>query len=150
MLKQRIEQDLKKALLGGDKSRVSTLRVLKSAILNVEVAKGVREAGLNDEDIISILSKEAKKRQETAELYQKAGEIERAKAELAEKLIIEDYLPRQLSDEELKSIVEEVIVNTGASSLREMGEVIGEVKKRAGASADGGRIARLVKEGLVD
>lgn len=149
MLKQRIEQDLKNAMLGGDKQRVSTLRVLKSAILYAEVAKGSREAGLTDPEIIDILSKEAKKRQETAELYKKAGESERAAAELGEKAIIDIYLPKQLSDKELAAIVSEVITDTGASSSQQMGQVIGEVKKRIGGSADGARIADVVKKGLM-
>lgn len=150
MLKQHIEQDLKNAMLGGDKQRVSTLRVVKSAILYAEVAKGKRATGLNDAEIIDILSKEAKKRQETAELYQKAGESDRAATELAEKAIIELYLPEQLSDAELERIVQEAIHSTHAESAQQMGQVIGEVKKQVGASADGGRIARFVKERLTN
>jgi uncharacterized protein YqeY len=149
MLKQRIEQDLKKAMLGGDKRSVSTLRVLKSAILYVEVAKGSRDVGLTDDEIVDVLSKEAKKRQDTAELYQKAGETSRAEEELSEKAIIEIYLPEQLSDDDLKRIVSEAIASTGAVSAQQMGQVIGRVKKQVGASADGTRIARFVKEGLV-
>jgi uncharacterized protein YqeY len=149
MLKQRIEQDLKNAMLGGDKQRVSTLRVVKSVILYAEVAKGSRDTGLSDNEVIELLSKEAKKRQETARIYQKAGENGRAEAELAEKKIIDAYLPEQLSDDDLKRIVQEVIKSTGAASPQDMGRVIGEVKNRVGSSADGSRIARLVKEGLV-
>jgi uncharacterized protein YqeY len=149
MLKQRIEQDLKSAMLGGDKQRVSTLRVVKSVILYAEVAKGSRDTGLSDNEVIELLSKEAKKRQETAKIYQKAGENGRAEAELAEKKIIDVYLPEQLSDDDLKRIVQEVIKGTGAASPQDMGRVIGEVKNRVGSSADGSRIALLVKEGLV-
>lgn len=146
MLKERIEQDFKKAMLGGDKQRVSTLRVIKSAILYVEVAKGKRDEGLSDHEITDVLSKEAKKRQEASDLYQKAGEHERAEAELAEKAIIDEYLPEQLSDDNLRKIVNEVIADIGVTSAEQMGRVIGEVKKRTGISADGSRIARLVKE----
>jgi len=148
MLKKRIEQDLKDAMLGGDKQRVSTLRVVKSAILYAEVAKGSRELGLSDAEVVELLSKEAKRRQDAAELYQNAGETERARTELAEKEIIESYLPKQLSEAELEQIVQEVITDHGVTSLQEMGQIIGEVKKRVGGSADGARIARLVKEGL--
>lgn len=148
MLKKRIEQDLKDAMLGGDKQRVSTLRVVKSAILYAEVAKGSRGVGLSDPEIIELLSKEAKRRQDTAELYQNAGETERARAELAEREIIESYLPKQLSEAELERIVQKVITERRAISLQEMGQIIGEVKKRVGGSADGARIARIVKEGL--
>jgi uncharacterized protein YqeY len=148
MLKERIEQDLKKAMLGGDKQRVSTLRIIKSAMLYEEVAKGKRESGLSDEEITNLLSREAKKRQETAELYQKSREGERAEAELAEKAIIEVYLPKQLSDDELINVVEECIKRIGASSMQDMGHVIADVKQQVYGSADGGRIARFVKERL--
>ena len=148
MLKQRIEQDLKDAMLGGDKQRVSTLRILKSAILYVEVAKGIRGIGLDDSEIVELFSKEAKKRQDTAELYRKAGEADRATAEIAEKEIIEGYLPKQLSDVELRLIVQDAITASGAVSSQQMGQIISEVKKRVEGSEDGARIARLVKEGL--
>jgi uncharacterized protein len=148
MLKRRIEQDLKDAMLGGDKQRVSTLRILKSAILYVEVAKGSRETGLTDPEVVDILLKESKKRQEAADLYQKAAENERAEAELTEKAIIDTYLPKQLSDEELERIIKEVIESTGSTSIQQMGQVIAEVKKRVGGSAAGARVALIVKEGL--
>lgn len=149
MLKQRIEQDLKKAMLGGDKQRVSTLRLVKSAILYAEVAKGSRQNGLSDTEIIELLSKEAKQRQDTADIYQKTGEVDRAAAELAEKDIINAYLPEQLSDNVLKRVVRESIDSTGATSTQAMGQVIAEVKRQVGGSADGARIARFVKEGLI-
>src|ERR1700752_3547961 len=101
MLEQRLEQDIKTALLAGDKSRALTLRGLKAALLNVKVATGKRESGLTDAEVLPILSKEAKKRQESADLYQQGGNQEKAEAELTEKAIIEEYLPAQLSEAEL-------------------------------------------------
>jgi hypothetical protein len=148
MIKQQIDQDLKAALLGGDKARAMTLRGLKSAILYVEIAEGKREQGLEDDAIIALFAKEAKKRQESADLYTQGGNAERAAAERAEKKIIEGYLPPQLSDDELKEVIEKAIATTGASSLQQMGQVIAAVKKEAGATADGGRVAQLVKERL--
>lgn len=148
MLKQQIEQDLKKALLAGDKERATVLRSLKSAILYEEVAKGVREAGLTDEAIVALFAKEAKKRQESADFYVKGDAEDRAANELAEKSIIEEYLPKQLSDEELGAIVEAVIADLGASGPQAMGQVIGQVKQKTGGQADGGRIAQMVKEKL--
>ncbi|HUC89920.1 MAG TPA: GatB/YqeY domain-containing protein [Patescibacteria group bacterium] len=148
MLKQRIDQDLKTALLSGNKVLATTLRGLKSAILYVEVAKGAREQGLGDDEIITILAKEAKKRQESADLYIQGGSQERAQAELDEKKAIEQYLPAQISDEELGRIVDEAIAEVGASGPQAMGQVIGLVKQKAGASADGARIANSVKERL--
>lgn len=148
MLKQQIEQDLKTALLAGDKTLATTLRSLKSVILYAEVAQGTREEGLSDEGIEALFVKEVKKRQESADLYKKGGNSERAQSELAEKSVIESYLPKQLKDDELRTLVEQSIEQLGVSSMQGMGLVIAEVKKRAGNSADGGRIAQFVKERL--
>jgi len=148
MLKARIDQELKKALLAGDKLLPTTLRGLKSVILYEEVAKGVREQGLSDDEIIALLSKEAKKRQESADLYRQGGNEEKAAAELAEKKVIEAYLPSQLSDEELSKLVDETIAELGVSDPSAMGQVIGAVKQKTAGQADGARIAQLVKERL--
>ena len=115
MLEQRLEQDIKSALLAGNSARVTTLRGLKSAVLNVKVAEGKRDSGLSDDEVIAIFSKEAKKRQESAALYSQGGDETRASAELSEKAIIEEYLPAQLSEAEVAAIVDEIIANTGAS-----------------------------------
>jgi uncharacterized protein YqeY len=148
MLKQQLEQDLKTALLAGDKERATTLRSLKSVILYAEVAEGSRDKGLNDEAIVALFSKEAKKRQESADLFVKGGAEDRAAAELAEKAIIEGYLPKQLSDEELTTIIDSTIAESGLSGPQAMGQVIGQVKQKTAGQADGGRIASLVKERL--
>jgi uncharacterized protein len=148
MLKQRIDQDLKVALLEGNKVLVTTLRGIKSVILYAEVAKGVRDEGLPDDEIIPLLAKEVKKRQESADLYKQGGSMERAEAELEEKKVIEQYLPRQLSDEDLAKVVDDVIARTEATGPAAMGQVIGGVKQQVGAQADGARIAAMVKERL--
>jgi uncharacterized protein YqeY len=148
MLKQQIERDLKEALLGGQKDRAITLRGLKSAILYVEVAEGSRDKGLTDDQIITLFAKEAKKRQESADFYVKGGSPERAEAELAEKKIIEAYLPQQLSDEELAKIVDSEISSLDTISPQVMGQIIGKVKQATEGRADGARIAQLVKERL--
>ena len=148
MLKARIDQDLKTALLAGDKVLATTLRGLKSVILYVEVAKGLRDEGLGDDEIIVLLSKEAKKRQESADLFRQGGNQEKAAAELTEKKVIEAYLPSQLSDEELSGIVDKVIEDLGVSGSGAMGQVIGVVKQKTAGQADGGRIAQIVKERL--
>ncbi len=147
-LKTTIDADIKSAMLAGDKTLVTTLRGLKSAILNIEVAEGKRAEGLSDDAIIAVLQKEAKKRQESADLYEQGGSVEKQQAELAEKTVIEKYLPAQLSEGEITKLVEEAIAATGASGMQAMGQVIGAVKAKTGASADGGTIARLVKERL--
>ena len=148
MLKQQIEQDLKAALLAGNKDLATTLRGLKSVILYAEVAKGVREKGLSDDEIVILLSKEAKKRQESADLYNKGASEVRAQAELVEKAVIEKYLPSQLDDAELRSIVDEAVSELGATSPQAMGQVIASVKQKVGASAEGSRVARFAKERL--
>lgn len=147
-LEQRLEQDIKTALLAGEKPRVITLRGLKSNLLNVKVAEGKRDSGLSDQEVINIFSKEAKKRQESADLYVQGGSQERADKELVEKAVIEEYLPKQLSEAEIASIVAEVITETGATQQRDMGKVIAGVRAKTAGSADGSIIARLTKEKL--
>ena len=147
-IKEKLEQDLKAALLGGDKERASVLRGLKSAILYEEVAQGARDSGLPDDKVQAILAKEAKKRQESADAYQKGGNEDRAAAELAEKGIIATYLPKQLSELETKQLIDEVAAEQGGVSKETMGAIIAGVKQRAGGAADGATVARLVKERL--
>ncbi len=148
MLEKRIEQDLKAALLGGDKLKVTTLRSIKSALLYAKVAAGKREAGLSEEEEIVVLTKESKKRQESADLYIKGNSRDRAEIELQEKAIIDEYLPEQLSDEAVVSIIDAVISQTGATDMSAMGSVIAAVKLKTAGTADGAMIARLVKERL--
>jgi uncharacterized protein YqeY len=147
-IKERIDKDLKQAMLGGDKTLTTTLRGIKSAILDAEIAKGVRDTGLSDEEIIALLQKEAKKRQESAELFERGGNDEKSQAEFDEKKQIETYLPAQLSDAEISEIVQKVISEIGASGPQAMGQVIGQVKRQTGGQADGGRIAAIAKERL--
>ena len=148
MIKGRLDQDIKTALLGGDKQRALVLRGLKSSILYEEVAQKVREAGLGDEAIIMLLQKEAKKRQESADLYEKGGSSDRVKAELEEKAIIQEYLPKQLDETAIGNVIEEVIKELGDSSPAAMGKIIGGVKQKTAGAADGAVIARLVKARL--
>jgi uncharacterized protein YqeY len=140
-------KDLKTALLGGDSLRVSTLRVLKGALLNVKVATGKRATGLSDEEVVAVLAKEAKQRQESADLYLQGADQVRADKELAEKAIIEAYLPARLSEAEIVALIDKVIASTGTDKSA-MGQIIGQVKQQAGATAAGALIARLVKERL--
>lgn len=145
-IQQRLTDDLKQALLAGEAERVTVLRGLKSVILYAEVAEGKREEGLANEQVVGLFQKEAKKRQESADLYTKAGEQERANKELAEKAIIEAYLPEQLNEDEIRALIDQAIEEVGSSEVRNMGQIIGLVKQKAGGSADGSVIARLVKE----
>ena len=144
-LNQRIDADIKTAMLAGDNVLTTTLLVLKSVILYAEVAEGNRDTGLTDDAIIQLFTKESKKRQESADLYTQGGNIERAQAELAEKKVIAGYLPRQLSEEELNGIITKVLMGYDDVSMAAMGRIIGEVKQKVGAQADGARVASEVK-----
>lgn len=148
MLKQQIDQDLKQAMLSGDKELATVLRGLKSSILYAEVAEGKREEGLNDEATVTLLQKEAKKRQESVDLYRQGGDEERAAKEEQEKAIIAKYLPAQLSEDEVKALVETEVAKLENPSLQQMGQIIGAVKQASKGSADGALTARLVKERL--
>ncbi len=148
MLEQKLEQDIKTALLAGDSTKATTLRGLKATLLNVKVAEGKRDSGLKDEEVQAVFAKQAKQRQESADMYIQGGNQTKADEELVEKAIIEEYLPKQLSEEEISKMIDEAIVSTGAAGPAGMGQVIGQVKSKAGASADGAVIARLAKEKL--
>lgn len=146
-IKLQIDQNLKSAMLAGDKTLVTTLRGLKGAILNVEIAQNARETGLPNDQVITLLQKESKKRQESADLYSQGGNVEKQQAELAEKKVIEEYLPAQLGEPEVIKIVEEAVKEIGTEQ-KNMGQIIGHVRQQTGGNADGALIARLVKERL--
>ena len=148
MLEQRLEQEIKAALLAGDSVKATTLRGLKATLLNVKVAEGTRDQAMADEQVITIFSKEAKKRQESADLYVQGGNQPMADAELAEKALIETYLPAQLDEATIAAVVDQTIAELGVSGMQAMGQVIGAVKAKTAGAADGGIIARLVKERL--
>lgn len=147
-LKAQLDNDLKAALLGGDRFRAEVLRGLKAAILNEEVAKGLREEGLDDTSIETLIVREVKKRADSATQYEAAGRPELVEAEQAESKVIEAYLPEQTSEEDVRKVIEETIAAMGVSGPQAMGRVIGAVKGKLGNSADGGTIAKLVKEAL--
>ena len=148
MLEKRIEQDLKAALLSGDSLKASTLRSIKSALLYVKVEKGKRDSGLTEDEEIAVLAKESKKRQESADLYLRGKSEERAETELKEKAIIDQYLPKQLSEAELIAVVDGVISESGLQGVSDMGKAIAAVKQKTAGAADGAMVARLVKERL--
>jgi uncharacterized protein YqeY len=145
-LKEKLDADLKTAMLAGDKERTSVLRGLKSAVLYEEVAKGVRDSGLPDDQILPIFQKEAKKRQESADLYMQGGNQEKAGAELGEKKIIEEYLPAALGEDEIRKLIDEVVAENGPVSKETMGATIAGVKAKSGGAADGATVARLVRD----
>lgn len=148
MIKDSINQDLKQALLARDAATALVLRGLKGSILNAEIAAGNRDQGLDDEAVTALLRKEAKKRQESADLYMQGGDSERANAELVEKKIIEQYLPAQMSEADIRTLVQAEVAKLEDRSPRAMGQVIAAVKTQTKGAADGSLIARIVKEEL--
>jgi uncharacterized protein len=149
-VKARLQADLTVAMKARDEIATSTIRMVRSAITNAEVA-GDAAVELDDEQVIAVLRSEAKKRVEAAEVYDQAGRNESAAKERAELAVIERYLPAAMDDSELAAIVDAAIVDAaaaGAAGPKAMGQVIKAVRERAGAAADGGRIATLVKARL--
>ena len=149
----QIDQDIKAAMLGGDKQKVEVLRGLKSSFGYAKTAPGNNNADLSQEALMAVIAKESKKRQDSADLYTQGNAPDRAKAELEEKAIIDTYLPAQMSDEELSKAVDNVINGFAEHSgsqptMANMGGLIGLTKTVVGNQADGGRIAAVVKEKL--
>lgn len=147
-LKEQIDADLKTAMLARDEFTTTTLRGLKAAILNEEVAKGARETGLDEEAIEQLIAREAKKRDEAANLFEQGGNQASADKERAEKKLLSAYLPEQLSEEEIQKLVNEAVAEIQPEGMKDMGRVIGAVKAKAGNSADGATLAKLVKDSL--
>lgn len=147
-LAARIAEEMKAALLGGDRFRGEVLRNLRAALLNEEVALGKREAGLEDTEVEKVLAREVKKRLESAELYRANGRAELAEPEEQEAAVLREFLPQQLSEAEVGALVQQVIDGMGEVSMQQMGQVIGVVKAKVGSAADGAMIANIVKETL--
>ena len=149
-LKDRIENDLATAMKAREETKVSTLRMLKSAIQNAQVA-GDEAIVLNDDQTIAVLRAEAKKRAESAQIYEDAGRTEAAAKERSEFAIIEAYLPAAMSDDDVRAIVEDEVAKaaaSGATGGKAMGMVVKAVRERVGSQADGSKIAALVKAAL--
>ena len=147
-METKIKEDLKQAQLAKDEMKVSTLRMLISELTYARVKKGA-DSELDDAEIIAVVQKEIKKRQESIEAFEKGGRTELAEKEKAEMDILTVYLPPQLSEEELATIVEEAIAETGAKTPADMGKVIGLVMNKVGQSASGSVVSSLVKQKLV-
>lgn len=143
----RLTSDLTTAMKARDGFRTGTLRQLVAAV-RAEAKAGPVEKDLTEDDVLRVLAREVKKRRESAEIYTTAGADERAANESAEADVVEEYLPKQLSDDELAALVTDVVAATGASSLRDMGAVMKEATARAGLSADGKKLSALVRAAL--
>jgi len=147
-LKEQLQNDMKAALLGGNRFEADVIRNLKAAILNEEVAKNKRDEGLADAEIERVIAREVKKRRESIALYEQNARQDLADDEKKEVEVLEKYLPEQLSEDDIRTLIDEAIKTLGATDPQMMGQVIGAVKAKAGTSADGAMVARLVKEQL--
>lgn len=141
----QISEDIKKAMLAREKVRLEALRGIKKEFLEAKTAKGAG-GELSDEKAISILVKMVKQRKESAKIYQDNKRPELAENELAEAAVIEEYLPAQLSDEELTAEIEKIIARTGAQGPQDMGKVMGVATKALAGKAEGRAISAKVKE----
>jgi hypothetical protein len=150
-LKARIDEDIKVAMKAKDKLRLETVRSIKKAILEKEVAlrpKG--QDSLNQEQEIELLAQQAKQRRDSIEQYQQAAREDLADKESQELAIIETYLPKQLSEEELNTVLAEIIASVGATSAKDLGKVMGTAMQQLKGKADGKKIQELVKKKLVN
>ncbi|MBO6603993.1 MULTISPECIES: GatB/YqeY domain-containing protein [Paracoccaceae] len=149
-LRERINTGLKEAMREKDATRLSTLRLINAAIKDQDInarAKGNAD-GVDDSEVLAILGKMVKQRQESARAYEEGGRLELAEKELNEIKVIEDFLPRQLSEEEVAKAVDEAVAEVGADSIRDMGKVMGLLKSRYTGQMDFGSVGPAVKARL--
>lgn len=144
-LKQQILDDIKTAMRSGDKDRLGVLRMLSAAIKQREVDERIE---LDDAQTLAVVEKMIKQRKESAEQYTTGGRAELAEKELAEIATLKQYLPEQLSDAEIDALIEETIAATGASGIKDMGKVMGELKPRVQGRADMGEVSKKIKARL--
>lgn len=142
---ETVNAGIKAAMLARDHVRLETLRGVKKEFLEAKTAKGA-DGELSDDVAMKILVKMAKQRKETAEIYNANGRPELAQNELAEAAVIEEFLPKQMTDEELTAAVKEIIARVGATTMKEMGKVMGVASKELAGKAEGKAISAKVKE----
>lgn len=148
MLKQKIQDELKQAMLSRDALKTSVLRMLKSAITYYEIQKGGAGYEATDEDVLSVIAKEAKQRRDSIDEYTKAARPELADKEKVELEMLQAYLPQQMSEEQIREIVKNTISETGATSVADIGKVMGALMPKVKGKADGGLINKIVRESL--
>ena len=149
-LRQRINDALKTAMKERDKARLSTLRLINAAIKDrdIEMRGKSEDATVSDADILAILGKMVKQRQESARAYEEGGRLEMAGKERDEIKVIEEFLPRKLSDEEVTNAIDAAIAETGAQSIRDMGKVMGVLKQKHTGQMDFGQVGPQVRDRL--
>ena len=146
-IKETLQKDLTEAIRGRNEITSGTIRMILTAITNEEVA-GKEARVLSDEEVITVLSREAKKRREAAEAFETAGRTDKAALEKSEGEVIAKYLPAQLSEADIAAIIADAIASTGAAGPADMGKVMGAIKPKIAGKADGALVSSLVKESL--
>ena len=149
-LRDRLSVSLKDAMKAKDATRLMTLRLINAAIKDRDIdarSEGV-DSGVSDHDLLAILSKMVKQRQESARAYEEGGRLELAEKEWAEIVIIEEFLPRQLSEREVEQAIADAIAASGANSIRDMGKVMGVLKSKYTGQLDFGKVGSMVKAQL--
>lgn len=147
-MRETINSAIKDAMRSKDKLRLSTLRLVNAAIKDKDIALRTedRPEGVSSSEILQILGKMVKQRQESAKAYEEGGRLELAEQELSEITIIEEFLPRQLSDDEVKKVIKDTIASVSASSIRDMGKVMGSLKLHYTGQLDFGKAGAIIKK----
>lgn len=148
MTKQQLQDELKQAMLARDTVRTSTLRMLLSAIGYYEIQKGGAGYTATEEDVLTVIQKEAKKIKDSIEQFESAGRTELADKEKTELEILKAYLPEEMGEDEIRKLAKEAIAQTGASSPADMGKVMGALMPSTKGKADGAIVSKIVKEEL--
>jgi len=145
-LKEKILSDLKDALKSGDNFKRDVLRLLSGAFKNVEIEKKKREEGLNDQEMVEVIKKSIKQRKDSVEQYENGGRQDLADKEKKEIEILSVYLPQQMGEEKVREEIKKVIIETGATSAKDFGKVMGMSMKRVQGQADGDVVKKIVEE----
>lgn len=145
MLREKIAEEMRAAMKAREQARVAALRMLMTAVKNTEVEK-LHE--LSDDEVLDVIAREAKRRRESIDAFEKGGRSDLVEKETAELRVLETYLPEKLSDEELAALVEQAVAETGASSPKQMGEVMKALMPKVRGRADGAQVSALVKAKL--
>lgn len=148
MLKQQLQEELKQSMLAKDTQKTSVLRLLISAISYYEINKGGAGYEATDEDVLSVIGAQVKQRKDSIEQYMAAGRNELADKEKSELEMLATYLPEQMGEEEVSKLVDEAIAQTGATTMADIGKVMGALMPKVKGKADGGLVSSLVKQKL--
>ncbi len=149
MLRERFTADMKEAMKAGDKSRLGAIRLIQAALKDKDIeARGAGKEPLSDEDILALLQKMVKQRQESIAMYEQGGRTELAQSEKNEVEVISSYLPKQMDEAETKAAIEAAIAETGAASMKDMGKVVAALRAKYAGRMDFAKASGLVKEML--